>query len=181
VNTPSTTSSSHRVSFLPKSFEQQVKECRKKLQTTPNDVMKSFEYTRKTLAKPKTDEKLLRINRVNKTKPISKFSNGLLCTKFKAGAYGVIFNDRTEIIVSKDLFQFQVKCNIQTWQLLDFSEYPDKLNEKVSLIAYMLNLYRTKPVKLCTSRPSDFDEDFTSKTKKIDLKKIRIGKDFCLL
>jgi hypothetical protein len=140
--------------------------------------MKSFEYKRKTLTKTKTDDKLLRINRVNKTKPTSKFSNGLLCTRFKTGAYGVIFNDRTEVIVSKDLFQFQVKCNIQAWQLFDFSEYPEKLIEKVSLIAYMLNLYQAKPVKLCSSPPNDFDEDFTLKTKKIDLKKVRIGKDF---
>lgn len=178
VATPSTTSSSNRRSFAPKTFDQQVLEYRKKMDANPAVGISSFEYNRKTMWKPKINNEKL-IKAYNYTKPESKFATGMLWTKLKTGWYGIVFKDGSEFIISQDLFQFQIKNDAQTWQLFDFSEYPESHKEKVYLICYMLNLYQTKSVKLLLSRPSNFDENFTSKSENIDLKKLKIGKFYC--
>lgn len=96
------------------------------------------------------------------------------------GTYGVLFNDSTKIVVSKDNYQFYYLSRDTsskpsdlkgTLPIYDFNVYPDELKKKVILTQHFISYLMGDKFLPSQIRPKDFEHEFTFTEKTVMLKK----------
>lgn len=88
--------------------------------------------------------------------------------KLSNGIYGVLFNDSTKIVLSKDEYQFYyLKREISSKNIDDsyipvynFGSYPDELKKKVILTQHFISYLLGQKFIPASSKPTSFEEGF---------------------
>jgi hypothetical protein len=96
------------------------------------------------------------------------------------GTYGVLFNDSTKIIVSRDQYQFYYlkrdsnnKGNDMDIDIPvhDFHTYPEELKKKVILTQHFISYLMGEKFIVSQSKPANFEEGFMFTERTVFLKK----------
>lgn len=88
--------------------------------------------------------------------------------KLSNGIYGVLFNDSTKIILSRDEYQFYyLKREISSKNIEDsyipvynFRTYPDELKKKVILTQHFISYLLGEKFIPSSTKPANFEEGF---------------------
>jgi hypothetical protein len=84
------------------------------------------------------------------------------------GVYGVLFNDSTKIVMSKDHYQFYYlkressskNADSPNVPVYDFNNYPDDLKKKVVLTQHFVSYLLGEKFVPSRTRPSNFEKEF---------------------